>query len=114
MLPIERARLLAQDIRESEEYRDFERQKELIASDDAINALLKEYTRMQMGIQLQAATGQAPDQDAVTRFNQLSALLYADSRTGAYLTAQIRLQKMAAEVLQVVGDAAGLNEQMLL
>ena len=52
MDPMERARLLCADIRESEEYRDYARCKAEIAGDEGIMSLLNEYARLQMEILL--------------------------------------------------------------
>ncbi len=112
MDPIERAKLLADDIKNSPEYLEYHRHKDILQDDDAIMALLKEYGKMQMNIQLQVAAGQNPDSDAVQRFNQLSALLFADERTSSYLLAQMKMQKLTADVLQIIGAAADLNDQM--
>ena len=109
MNPIERARLLADDIRESDEYKTYAQCKETVDSDEGIKSLLKEYGRMQMRMQFAAASGQQPDPDEMQRFSSLSALLYNDSRTSGYLLSQLRLQKLTADVLQIVGAAADLD-----
>ena len=109
MHPIERAKLLAEDIRESEEYKTYAQYKETVDSDEGIKSLLKEYARMQMRMQFAAASGQQTDGEEMQRFSNLSALLYNDSRTSGYLMAQLRLQKLTADVLQIIGAAADLD-----
>ena len=109
MDPMERARLLCADIRESEEYRDYARCKSEISGDSGIMSLLNEYTRLQMEMQLAAASGSRADDVSVQRFSGLSALLYNDPRTSAYLLAQLRLQKLAADILQLVTAAADME-----
>ncbi len=109
MDPMERARLLCQDIRESAEYRDYARCREEIAGDSGIMSLLKEYARLQMEMQLAAATGRRADDESVQRFSGLSALLYNDPRTSAYLLAQLRLQKLAADILKLITEAADMD-----
>ena len=109
MNPTERAKLLCEDIRQSEEYRSYARYKEEISGDEGIKSLLKEYARLQMRMQLAAAAGQQADSESVQRFSGLSALLYSDPRTSGYLMAQLRLQKQVADVLQMITDAADMN-----
>ena len=46
---------------------------------------------------------------SVQRFSGLSALLYNDPRTSGYLMAQMRLQKLAADILQQVTAAADMD-----
>lgn len=114
MDPVERARQLAEDIKNSPEYNEFHRQKELLKDDAAIMALLNEYGKMQMNIQLKVASGQNPENDEVQRFNQLSSLLFADERTSSYILAQMRMQKLTADILQIIGNAAELDENLPL
>ncbi len=109
MNPIERARLLADDIRQSEEYKIFAQYKEEAEADPGIKSLLQEYARMQTRIQLSAAAGQQPDADLVQRFSSMNALLYNDPRTSGYLLSQLRLQKMTVDVLQIIGEASGMD-----
>ncbi len=109
MDPMERARLLCEDIRGSEEYRTYARCKEEIAGDEGIKSLLKEYGRLQLEMQISAAAGRQADSESVQRFSGLSALLYNDPRTSGYLMAQMRLQKLAADILQLVTAAADMD-----
>ena len=109
MEPIERARLLAEDIRNSMEYKTYRQYKDEVDENEGIKALLKEFSKMQMQIQLTAASGRQPDTDTMQRFTQLSALLYADPRTSGYLMAQIRLQKMTADIMQLITEASDLS-----
>ena len=111
MNPIERAKLLAQDIRESDEYTLYAQQKEEVDSDAGIKSLLKEYERLQMRMQFYAASGQQADTDETQRFSGLTALLYNDPRTSAYLLTKLRLQKLTADVLQIIGEAADIGTE---
>ncbi len=108
MDPMERTRLLCEDIRTSEEYQTYARCKAEIDGDEGIKSLLKEYARLQMEMQLAAAAGNQADSDSVQRFSSLSALLYNDRRTSGYLMAQLRLQKLAADILQEITAAADM------
>lgn len=109
MDPMERTRLLCQDIRESEEYRTYARYKDEIREEEGIKSLLKEYARLSVEMQLNAAAGRQADSESVQRFSGLSALLYNDPRTSGYLMAQMRLQKLAADILQQVTAAADMD-----
>ena len=115
MNPIERAKLLADDIRQSEEYKIFAQYKEETDANevgytyDEIKSLLREYARMQTQIQLSAAAGQQADADLMQRFSSLSSILYSDPRTSGYLLAQLRLQKLTVDILQIIGGVSGLD-----
>ena len=108
MQVMESARALARDIRESEEYKIYAQYKEELAQEEGAMALVKEFQRLQMAAQLAAVSGQQLPGEDMQRFSQMSALLYADPRTSGYLMAQLRLQKLVADVLQMITQAADL------
>lgn len=105
---MERARLLADDIRDSAEYKIFAQYKEELEQEEGAMALIKEFQRLQMAAQLSAMSGRQLESDDLQRLNQMAPLLYADPRTSGYLLSQMQLQKMMADVLQIVTQAADL------
>ena len=54
-------------------------------------------------------SGQDMDGEEAQRFQQLNLLLFADSRTSGFLMAEMRLQKMMAEIFGVLTQAAGME-----
>ena len=109
---MEAAKTLSAAIRESAEYREFERAKGEAFESETSAALLREFGRLQTQLQMYAVAGREMDPDDVTRFQQMSALLYATPQTSAYLMAQIRLQKLLADVFGYLSDAAGMPIEM--
>ena len=105
---MERAKLLADDIRDSAEYKIFAQYKEELEQEAGAMALIKEFQRLQMAAQLSAMSGRQLESDDLQRLNQMAPLLYADPRTSGYLLSQMQLQKMMADVLQIVTQAADL------
>lgn len=103
----------ARSIRESEEAREYMRLKAVAEEDDTNRALLAEYKRLQMALQLQTMSGETPDQEEMQRFSQISSLLFMNSDVQAYLLAEMRLQKMMADVFKIISEAAGLNMDMM-
>lgn len=109
MHALDTARQLAKDIRESEEYKEFARCKAEVKETEGLEALLNEYRKLQMNVQMSALAKQPADEDARTRFTQLGSLLYADARTSGYLMAEMRLQRMMAEIFGMLTKAADMQ-----
>lgn len=109
MQAMDQARELAKAIRESDEYREYARLKEEIDADAVIKALVSEYKRLQTGMQMRMLSGQAPEGEEAQRFQSLNVLLFADGRTSHYLMAEMRLQKMMADIFGVLTQAAGME-----
>ena len=106
------AHALARAIRESEEYQLYHSLKEKVMENETNAALIREYRKLQLRLQMAAAAGQTPDAEDMQRFTQLSSLLYADPRTSGYLLAQIRLQKTVSDILQLITEAAEMNLEL--
>lgn len=112
MQAMEAARALGAAIQESAEYREYSRLKEEIDADAGIKALVGEYRRLQTAMQMRLLSGQDMDGEEAQRFQQLNLLLFADSRTSGFLMAEMRLQKMMAEIFETLTRAAGIEIPM--
>ena len=105
----EAAKILSQAIQESPEYREYAELKAEIDADTGIKALIDEYKRLQTAMQMRMLSGQGMDNEEAQRFQSLNMLLFADSRTSGYLMAEMRLQKMMAEIFETITRAAGME-----
>ena len=103
---------LVNALRECEEYQEYQALKKLVMGDETNRALLKEYQRAQTSLQMAAMAGKEPDGETVQRFSSLSSLLYMNEEASRYLLAQMRLQKLTAEVLQQLTQAAGIEMEL--
>ena len=100
---------LAQDIRDSEEYKTYHELKETVMSDETTAALIREYRKLQMKLQLAAAGGQTPDPEDMQRFSGISALLFSKQEVSGFLLAEMRLQQALADIFRIVTEAADLD-----
>lgn len=109
---METARALAEQIRQSGEARDCERLKAIAEEDGTNRALLAEYKRLQMTLQMQAMGGPTVSAEDTQRFSQIASLLYMNGDVQAYLMAEMRLQKMMADVFRILSEAANMGLDM--
>ncbi|MCL1963655.1 MAG: YlbF family regulator [Firmicutes bacterium] len=107
------AHALASVIRGSEEALEVRRLREIAEADDTNRALLGEYRRLQAQLQIAAMGGKQVDQEEMQRFSQIASLLYMNSDVQAYLMAEMRLQRLMADVFKIISDAGGINMDML-
>ena len=103
------AHQLANDIRASEEYRTYHGLKESVMADETTAALIKEYRKLQMTLQMGAMYGNTPDPDDTRRFNGISSLLFSKPEVSAYLLSEIQLQQAVADIFRIVTEAADLD-----
>lgn len=105
----DQANALARQIRESDEVREYQRLKELVEESETTRALLKEYRRLQMVVQMSAMAGQSVPGEELSRFQQISSLLYAGTDTSRFLLAEMRLQQALADIYNIIAKAAGIT-----
>lgn len=106
---MQRAEELAKEIRQSAQYLEFIQAEQAIQDADTAKALIKEYKRLQIVLQMSAVSGGSVSSDDMQRFSQISSLLYAGTDTSRYLLAEMQLQRMMADVFKLLTDAAGLQ-----
>lgn len=106
------AHRLASDIRQSEEYQTYHRLREDVMADETVAALIREYKKLQLSLQMAAISGQQPDSDDMQRFSGISALLFGKPEVSQYLLAEMRLQQAMADIFKILTDAADLDVQL--
>ena len=112
MQAMEAARQLAQAIQESPEYKEYAELKKAVDEDAGIKNLVQEYRKMQTSLQMRVMTGQQPGSEETQRFQSLSMLLFADQRTSGFLMAEMKMQRMMAEIFETLTHAAGMEIPM--
>lgn len=109
----DQAHALVRALKESEEYREFQRLRDAAYADDTNRALLNEYKRLQFRMQGSIASGNPVDEDVAKRFQQIVALLQFNADASAFLVAQMRLERILADIYKMLGDVAGIDLDML-
>jgi cell fate (sporulation/competence/biofilm development) regulator YlbF (YheA/YmcA/DUF963 family) len=107
------AHILARELKNSEEYQEYQRLRAVAYEDDTNRRLLDEYKRLQFKVQARVASGQTMDDEDVRRLQQIGALLQFNPDASACLMAELRFQKMMADVYKILADAAGIDLDML-
>ena len=100
---------LAQDIRDSEEYKTYHELKEAVMSEETTAALVKEYRNLQMTIQMSAMSGKAADEEDMQRFSGISTLLFSKPEVSQFLLSEMQLQQALADIFKIVTEAADLD-----
>ena len=100
---------LAQDIRDSEEYRTYHELKDSVMAEETTAALIREYRKLQMTIQMAAMSGVSAGDEDMQRFSGISNLLFAKPEVSQFLLAEMRLQQMLADIFKIVTEAADVE-----
>lgn len=100
---------VAQDIRESEEYKTYHELKEIVMGDETTAALIREYRKLQLSLQMSAVSGAAAEPEDMQRFSGISTLLFSKPEVSNFLMAEMRLQQMLADIFKIVTEAADVD-----
>ena len=113
MNPYDQAHALARALKESEEYREYTRLKEIAYDDGTNKALLDEYKRLQFRMQAKLAAGENMPEEDLQRLQQIGALLQFNPDVSAFLMAEFRFQRMLSDIFKILADVAGVDLDML-
>ena len=103
------AHQLARAIRDSEEYRTYHSLKDEVMADETTAALIHEYKKLQVSLQMAAMSGQEADSTDMQRFSGITSLLFANQDVSQYLLAELRLQQALADIFKIITDAADID-----
>ena len=106
------AHRLAQDIRQSEEYQTYHGLKDEVMADETTAALIREYKKLQISLQMAAMTGQQPDSEDMQRFSGISSLLFTKPEVSQYLLSEMRMQQMMADIFKILTEAADIDMEL--
>ena len=100
---------LAQDIRDSEEYKTYHELKESVMADETTSALIREYRKLQMTIQMSAMSGNTANEEDMQRFSGISSLLFSKPEVSRFLLSEMRLQQALADIFRILTEAADVD-----
>ena len=102
------ARMLADKLRSSEEYRTYCEAKERAYASKATAALLDEFYALRMKAQAASVAG-TPDAEVTEKLQRLGELLQFDTAAAEYLMAEFRLNALLGEIYKILAKAVGLD-----
>ena len=113
MNPYDQAHALARSLKESEEYKEYKRLREIAYEESTNRALLDEYKKLQFRLQAKMAAGETMPEEDYQRLQQIGTLLQFNSDVTAFLMAEFRFQRMLSDIFKILGDVAGIDLDML-
>ena len=100
---------LAQEIRDSEEYKTYHDLKESVLAEETTAALIREYRKLQMTIQMSAMSGNTANEEDMQRFSGISSLLFSKPEVSQFLLSEMRLQQALADIFRILTEAADVD-----
>ena len=102
------AHRLAEELRESQEYRDYQQAKELAFQSETTKNLIAEYHKLQIQAQSAMLSGNR-DEEQLQKLQKLGEVLQFDAAASAFLMAEYRLNGMLGDVYKILAAAVDVD-----
>jgi len=103
---------LAEAVRESEEFKQYQQLKEQVDKDPELSQMVKDFQSKQFEQQAKQMMGEEQSADMNQQIQDLYQIIMKDPMAAQYMQAEMRFSLMMNDVYKILGDAMGLgNEQ---
>ena len=102
------ANLLANELKNSVEYREYAAAKERAMENASTRSLIEEYNRLQILAQAAMIAGDRGG-ESVQKLQKIGELLQFDRDASAYLMAEFRLKRMLGDVYKILAEAVDVD-----
>ena len=100
---------LARAIKESGEFKEFDRMRKELEQDKDASEMIGELQQLQVQLQTAQMTGSQPDQDVMNRLQSLSAMIATNPVAARFMQAHGAFMMMMNDVFGIIGEAVGLK-----
>ena len=100
---------LARAIKESNEFKEFDRMRKEVEQDPDVSQMLGELQKLQIELQTAQMTGSQPDQNTMSRMQSLSTMLAAKPLAAKFMQTEAAFSVMMNDVFRIIGEAVGLQ-----
>lgn len=96
---------LAQEIKDSEEFKNYKKYKELIKVNQEINEKIKQFETLRYEIQILAMQGIETGKDKEKELQELYTQLLSKENVKEYFEAEFKFNILLADVNKIIGDS---------
>ncbi|MCH4007399.1 MAG: YlbF family regulator [Eubacterium sp.] len=104
---------LAQAIKESEEFKQYDQMQKLVDSDPELSSMVKELQNLQIRQQSMQMNGDQPSAEMMQEIQRISAMMMSNPAAAQYMQTAMRFSLMMADVYKIVGEAIGMDMSQL-
>ena len=96
---------LAQEIKESEEYKAYKKYKELVKSNAETYEEIKKFENFRYEVQISAMQGQELNKDKETELQEIYAKLLEKENVKEYFESEFKFNILIADVNKIIGES---------
>ena len=96
---------LAQEIKDSEEYKNYKKYKELVKSNSEIEEKIKKFETLRYEVQIAAMQGADTNKDKEKELQEVYTELLSKENVKEYFDAEFKFNVLIADVNKIIGEA---------
>ena len=100
---------LARAIKESNEFKEFDRMRQEVERDPDASKMLGELQQLQMELQAAQMSGKQPEAEVMQRMQSLSTLVATKPVAAKFMQTEAAFSVMMSDVFKIIGEAVGLQ-----
>ena len=100
---------LARAIKESNEFKEFDKMRVEIEGDPDVSKMLGEMQQLQVELQAAQMQGKQPDPDTMSRIQSLSTMLATKPLAARFMQTEAAFSMMMNDVFSIIGEAMGMK-----
>ena len=104
------AHSLANSIKQSEEFRQYENAKSLLKGNPEVDKMVKDFQAKSIEIQAKQMAGEQLGEDEMMNLQQLYGIIAMDPTANDYFQKEMRFSLMMKDVYEIIGEAIGQGD----
>lgn len=96
---------LAQEIKDSEEYKNYKKYKELVKSNSEVEEKIKKFETLRYEVQIAAMQGADTNKDKEKELQEVYTELLSKENVKEYFDAEFKFNVLIADVNKIIGEA---------
>jgi len=101
---------LAKAIKASEEFKQYDQTKKLVAQNPELDKMLKDFQQKQFEIQAKQMMGEQMTPEMMASVQELYSIVLKDPLAAEHLQNEMRFSIMMKDVYQIIGEATGMGD----
>lgn len=108
----DKANELAGLIKQSDEYKAYDRIKDEVYEDEQNKRMIKDYKKLQFEAQAAYLTGQEPDPELMEKIQKMGEVLQFNPKITEFFSAEYKFNTLVSDVYKIIGDACDVGANM--
>lgn len=96
---------LAQEIKDSDEFKNYKKYKELVKSNEEVNENIKKFETLRYELQISAMQGLESNKEKEKELQEIYAELLIKENVKEYFDAEFKFNILLADVNKIIGDS---------